>query len=224
MTDNSKKNLITSLSIIGGAVIIAGAVVFVGQTLKIGENPGTAALVQPEESSAVISIEGEPILGDPNAKVLMVEVSDFQCPYCANYALNTFPEIKKEYVDTGKVKIVFKNFPLPFHPFAQKAAEAGDCVKEQGKFWEYKEDLFNNQQNISIDDLKKYAKDLGLDVQRFDSCLDSGKFEEKVKKDVQEAIGAGVEGTPTFFINGEKFVGALPFSEFQKIIDQALTK
>jgi len=109
-----------------------------------------------------VPIEGDPVLGSSNAPVTMVEISDFQCPFCGKYARETFPQIKKEYVDTGKVKIIFKNFPLPMHPNAQKAAEAAECAADQGKFWEYKEKLFANQNNLSVEDLKKYAQESGL--------------------------------------------------------------
>ena len=109
-----------------------------------------------------ISIEGEPVLGSPDSPVTLVEISDFQCPYCGKFARETFPQIEKEYIDTGKVKAVFKNFPLPAHTYAQKAAEAGECANEQGKFWDYQEKLFANQNALSITDLKKYAQELGL--------------------------------------------------------------
>lgn len=175
-----------------------------------------------EKPEINISIEGEPILGNPDARVTMIEFSDFQCPFCARYDLTAFPQIKKEYVDTEKVKIVFKNFPLPIHQNAEIAAEASECAFEQGKFWEYREKLFSNQQNLSIENLKQYAKDLGLDQEKFNNCLDSGKFKEEVKGDLNEGVDVGIDGTPTFFINGEKIVGAQPFSEFQKVIEDKL--
>ena len=109
-----------------------------------------------------ISIEGEPVLGNSDAPVTFVEISDFQCPYCGKFARETFTQIKKEYIDNGKVNAVFKNFPLPSHTYSQKAAEAGECANEQGKFWEYQEKLFANQSALSITDLKKYAQELGL--------------------------------------------------------------
>lgn len=115
-----------------------------------------------EPQSANVPIDGEPILGKADAPVTMIEFSDFQCPFCARYTSQTFPQIKKEYIDTGKVRAVFKNFPLPFHSDAQKAAEAGECAAEQGKFWEYKEKLFQNQSNLSVSDLKEYASELSL--------------------------------------------------------------
>jgi len=167
-------------------------------------------------------LDGQPLLGNPNAPVTLIEFTDFQCSFCGRYANTTFFEIKKKYVDTGKVKTVFKNFPLSFHENAQKAAEASECAFEQGKFWGYKEVLFNNQNNLSIADLKKYAQDVSLEIPKFNSCLDLGKFENEVKKDFKEGQDLGVSGTPTFFINGEKIIGAQPFSEFQKIIENKL--
>lgn len=175
-----------------------------------------------EEPGVNISLEGEPILGNPDARVTMVEFSDFQCSFCARYVQTTFPQLKKEYVDTGKVKIVFKNFPLPIHQNAEMAAEAGECAFEQGKFWEYKEILFNNQANLSVENLKKYAQDFGLDTGKFNDCLDSKKFEEEVKRDLNEGVNVGVDGTPTFFINGEMLVGAQPFSVFKEVIEEKL--
>lgn len=231
MVEN-QKNLIP-IAIIIAALIIAGAIVWATMIYIKGlekptgvlEETGPATVTQPEkELIAGISIEGEPILGNPEAPVTLVEFSDFQCPFCARYANDTFPQIKREYVDTGKVRVVFKHFPLPFHNFAQKAAEAAECAKEQGKFWEYKEKLFQNQSALGEDYLKKYAQDLGLGAQRFNDCLDSGKFEKKVKEDLKEGEDAGVTGTPTFFINGEKLVGAQPFSEFQTVIEKKLSK
>lgn len=175
---------------------------------------------QPPSSN--LPVEGDPVLGNPDAPVTIIEFSEFQCPFCGRYASETFPQIKKDYVDTGKVKIVFKNFPLPSHDKAQKAAEAGECAFEQGKFWEYGEKLFENQQALEIDNLKQYAQDLGLNSGQFNSCLDSGKYQEEVGEDLQEGQNVGVSGTPTFFINGEELVGAQPFSEFQKIIEDKL--
>lgn len=215
------KNLIP-VAIIIAALIIAGAIVL-ATMIYVKEAP-PIQLPQKEDSLSGISIEGRPVLGNAEAPVTLIEFSDFECPFCARYANDTFSQIKKEYVDTGKVKMVFKHFPLPFHQFAQKAAEAGECAFEQGKFWEYKEILFSNQENLDINSFKKYAQDLLLDTQEFNNCLDSGRFREKVAKDLKEGEDAGVTGTPTFFINGEKLVGAQPFSEFQKTIERKLSE
>lgn len=178
---------------------------------------------QPQNLS--LSTEGEPILGDPSAPITMYEFSDFECPFCGKYAIEIFPKIKKEYVDSGKLKIVFKNFPLEqIHKNAKLAAEASECAFEQGKFWEYKDLLFKNQEKLGRDDLINYAKNLNLNIKQFTQCLDSKKYETEVNSDLQEGIQAGVSGTPTFFIEGEKISGALPFEEFKKVIDSKLPK
>lgn len=169
-----------------------------------------------------ITLAEDPVLGDAQSPITMVEFSDFECPYCGLYSKETFPLIKKEYVDAGKVKIVFKNFPLPFHKKAEKAAEAGECAFEQGKFWEYKGKLFDNQENLATKNLKQYARDLGLDSKKFNQCLDSGRFEKEVKQDYQEGLERKLKGTPTFFIDSETLFGAQPFSEFQKIFEEKL--
>ncbi|MFH1180825.1 MAG: thioredoxin domain-containing protein [bacterium] len=207
--------------IIAGAFALSAAIYMNGEKIK---DVGQAALVPAEEVPAGISLEGQPMLGDPAAKVTIIEVSDFQCFYCGMHENETFPQIEKEYVATGKVKVVFINFPLYFHEYAEKAAEAAECAFEQGKFWEYKELLFKNQDALDIQNLKTYAQNLGLDGSIFNACLDSGKFAKAVEKDFQAGQDAGVSGTPTFFINGEELVGAQPFSEFQRIIESKLNQ
>jgi len=205
-----------------------GKLLFPGEGISLETQPSQpSSPVKPEGSQnekqkTSVSTDNEPVIGNLNAPVTIIEFSDFQCPFCAKYETQTFPQLKKDYIDPGKAKIVFKNFPLPFHQFAEKAAEAGECAFEQGKFWEYKEKLFENQQALSVDDLKKYAKDLGLDTGQFNNCLDSGKFAAEVQDDLKSGQEAGVEGTPSFLINGQLLVGAQPFSEFQKIIDEKL--
>lgn len=217
------KNII-AVAIIVGALIVAGAVIYSAKVSP--QSPGTYDLGNDKESeeSPGLSVEGEPSLGSPEAKVTIVEFSDFQCPFCARYTLETFPQIKQEFVDTGKIKMVFKNFPLANHANAKIAAEASECANDQGKFWEYKSTLFRDQQALAASDLKKYAKDLGLDETTFNSCLDSKKYSDEVSGDLEDGLSAGVTGTPTFFINGEKLVGAYPFSEFQRIINQKLAE
>jgi protein-disulfide isomerase len=231
ISNGANKYLIPVAIVIAG-IIIAGAVIVAPRISLKDVNKPAAGLKEavPEGSSgnseeeikADVFIEGEPLLGDPNAPVTIIEFSDFQCPFCAEFDASTFPQIKKEYVDTGKAKVVFKNFPLSFHQFSQSAAEAGECAQEQGKFWEYKETLFENQENLSVENLKKYAKDLGLDAQKFDSCLDSEKFKSEVENDFNEGVAAGIMGTPSFIVGSETLVGAQPFSEFQKAIEQEL--
>ncbi len=178
-------------------------------------NPSAAPVQQ-------ISVDDDAVKGDPNAKVTIVEFSDFQCPFCGRFFRDTLPSIEKEYVATGKVKMVFRDFPLSFHENAQKAAEAAECAHEQGKFWEMHDKLYNNQQALAVSDLKKYAADLKLDTTKFNSCLDSSKYKQETQNDEADGQKYGVSGTPAFFINGRKLVGAQPFSAFKSIIDAEL--
>jgi protein-disulfide isomerase len=171
-----------------------------------------------------VSLDDDPVKGSSDALVTIVEFSEFECPYCGVYSRDTFPQIDEAYIKTGKVKYVFRDFPLSFHEHAQKAAEAAGCAGEQGKFWEYHDKLFANQSALTVDNLKQYAKDLGLDTAKFDQCLDSGVRAAEVAKDVADAQNYRVSSTPTFFINGIKLKGAQSFSAFQELIEAELAK
>ncbi len=181
---------------------------------------------QPTSPSAPIdvSVDDDAVKGDSNAPVIIIEFSDYECPFCGRYFQQTYPQIVKEYVDTGKVKIVFRDFPLSFHENAQKAGEAAECAGEQGKYWEMHDKLFENQQALGIVNLKQYAKELGLNTKAFDDCLDSGKMASEIQKDFEDGQNAGVSGTPAFFINGIALTGAQPFEAFKQIIEQELNK
>lgn len=164
-----------------------------------------------------------PYIGSKNAKLTIVEFSDFQCPYCKKFRDDTFDQIKQQYVDTGKVKFVYRNFPLTsIHPMAEKTAEAGECAYEQGKFWEYHDKIFAEQSSLSIDSLKLWAKDIGLDTTKFNSCLDSGKYANEVKNDLNDATSSGGQGTPYFLVGNTQLSGAYPFSAFQQAIEAQL--
>ncbi len=171
---------------------------------------------------ADVSADDDPVKGDPKAPVTIIEFSDFQCPYCARFFEETLPQIDEQYIKTGKVKLVYRDFPLSFHPNAHPAAQAAECADEQGKFWQYHDKIFANQASLSAANLKQWAKDLALDTTKFNSCLDSGKYKSEVDKDLSEGSAAGVSGTPAFFIDGELIVGAQPFSVFQQAIEAAL--
>ena len=161
-----------------------------------------------------------PRKGDPaTAPVTIVEFSEFQCPYCSR-VLPTVEKVMEEYGD--KVAVVFRDFPLPMHKEAPKAAEAGHCANEQGKFWEMHDKLFENMRALQVDKLKSYAGELGLDQAKFDECLDSGRHAATVDASMKAGQAAGVRGTPAFFINGQFLNGAQPFENFKKIIDAEL--
>lgn len=161
------------------------------------------------------------IRGNFAAPVTLVVFSDFQCPYSGKFK-EIMDEILKNYTD--KVRIIFKHYPLSFHQNAQKAAEATECASEQGKFWEMHDKLFTNQEQFGIDNFKKWAGELKLDTQKFNTCFDSGKYSEKVKKDLAEGQSKGVDGTPATFVNGKLIPGAQPFDNFKTIIDLELKK
>ena len=160
-----------------------------------------------------------PARGPGDAKVTIVEFSDFQCPYCGA-AYTTVEQLMQQYA--GKVKLVFRQFPLPIHPNAEKAAEASLCAADQGKFWEFYDLLFKNQKKLEVADLKGYAGSAGLDATKFGQCLDSGEKKKQVDSDVEAGQAAGVNGTPAFFINGVFINGAMPIDEFKKVIDPEL--
>ena len=164
-----------------------------------------------------------------------MEYTDFQCPFCGKYVHETFPQIEEEYIKTGKVKYVRKDFPLEsIHPHAFKAAEATRCAQEQGKGWEMHARLFNNQQQLATANLPQHAQEVGLDTTAFQQCLDSGKYAALIRKDMSEAQGAGVTGTPSFFLgrsdpNGKvkatrSLAGAQAYSAFKAAIDELLAE
>ena len=160
------------------------------------------------------------VRGDKNAKVTLVEYSDFQCPYCGNFT-PTLDRIMEEY--KGEVKLIYRHFPLTsIHPNAQKAAEASECANDQGKFWEMHDKMFTDQNNLGVDSLKAMAKSLGLNTSKFNECLDDGKYAQKVTDSETEGITYGVEGTPATFVNGTLVSGALPYDSIKSVIDSAL--
>jgi len=170
-------------------------------------------------------IDDDPVLGFENAPVTIVEFSDYQCPFCARFYLETFPKIKKEYIDTGKVRFIYRDFPLGFHEYAQKSAEASECADEQGKFWEYKGILFEKQaewSSMGITKFRDYASELGLNREDFDYCLDNNIMAQEVQDDLADGGKSGVSGTPAFFIGGELISGAQPFEVFKQKIESLL--
>jgi protein-disulfide isomerase len=162
--------------------------------------------------------DDDPFLGPEDAKVTIVEFSDYACPFCAR-AESTIKQILKNY---PQVRWVYRDFPV--HSVGWKAAEAANCAGDQGKYWEYHDILFENQAFLTVKDLKQYAVNLGLDPIKFDSCLDSGKYASEVQKDFNDGRALGVHATPTFFVNGQVIVGAQPYYVFQSAIEKALSK
>lgn len=185
--------------------------------------------------------DDSPILGNSNANIYVIEFSDYECPFCqaaegTNQEIMAslkqsysgweapVPKLIEEYVNTGKIKLVFRQYPVHQN---KNPALASKCAQEQGKFWEYHKVLFDDYKALEINDLKKYAIDLNLNISQFNDCLESRKYIKNIENDTSDGQCLGVDGTPTFFIGNEekgyeKLEGAMPFSEFKKIIDAKL--
>jgi protein-disulfide isomerase len=192
---------------------------------------------QPQEPAADAKVDIElkntdQVLGNKNAKVAVVVYTDYQCPFCGRLATDALAQVRKEYVDTNKIKLIVRDFPLfQIHPYAEKAAEAANCAIEGGKFWEYHDKLFANQTALTVDDLKKYAASVGLNAANFNTCLDGGKYADAIKQSAAEGEKYGVRGTPASFVgtvSGSTVKGAInisgaqPFDSFKTAIDAAL--
>jgi len=188
-----------------------------------GNDAAGGGAVQPTAGPVDVSVDDDPGQGPEDAAVTIVEFSDFQCPYCARFQQETLPQILSNYGDS--VRFVYRDFPLTsIHANALKAAEASECADDQGKYWEYHDLLFQNQAALDEESLKGYAASLELDTATFDDCLASGKYTQEVAKDLQAGTDAGVQGTPSFFINGAPLRGAQPYAAFQAAIEAALAK
>lgn len=199
------------------------------QQLQARQPAAPPPSVQPID--AVVAIGDAPVKGNPNAKLTLIEFSDYQCRFCRRHAENTLPSIEKEYIATGKVRYVFHDFPLAIHPQAFKAAEAAHCAGEQQKYWEMHGRLFANQQALAPEKLSEQAQALGLEAAAFKDCLDSGRYAERVRKDIAEGQKLGIRGTPTLLLGVSEgnqvkeikmLVGAQPFSVFKAEIDKSL--
>jgi protein-disulfide isomerase len=207
--------------------LLAGGVKLENLYAKIMEDaakapaPSAAAPEPAEPPVQKIEVGSAPVKGPANAPVTIVEFSDFECPFCSR-VLPTLKQIEEEY--KGKVRIAFKHQPLPFHPNAKPAAAASMAAHEQGKFWEMHDKLFANARALDRASLEKYAQELGLDMGKFKAALDSNKFAAQIEADSSEGMRVGANGTPTFFINGRTVVGAVPFDNFKRVIDEELKK
>ena len=169
-----------------------------------------------------VEVAGQPSKGPAQAPVIIVEFSDFQCPYCKNFT-DTLYRVLKDF--SPDVRLVFRQLPLSeIHPLAEKAGEASLCAQEQGKFWEMHDLMFKDQANLKVEDLKAKAAGLGLDAAAFNSCLDSGKYAQTIRQDIRNGALAGVSGTPAAFINGRFFGGARPYDELAAMVKEELQK
>jgi len=171
------------------------------------------------------STDDDPALGDANAPITMIEFSDYECPFCKRFHDETFPLIKENYIDKGLIKFVYRDFPLPFHPHAKNAAMAAECVRAQGGdevYFSYHDALYQSQNDLGLKNLKAMASDLVSNQEDFDSCLDNETYAQEVEKDMVDGNLAGVNGTPSFFINDKAITGAQPYVNFEAIIEAEL--
>ena len=246
--------LSTPLAIIVAGVLIAGAIVLTDafdiQLKREGSprpSPQVAGTQAPPAGGAPatqivsISVDDDPVLGQKDAPVTMIEFSDFECPYCKQSFQAMLPQLKKDYIETGKVKFVYRDLPLPFHePMATLEALAANCSRDQGgdvAYFRYHDEIFtrttSNGNGLKKEDLTKIAQDLKLNSSTFQQCLASEKFKSEIEKDLADAAAAGASGTPTFFIGksssngtiqGTMIVGAQPYVGFKPVIDRLLAE
>lgn len=213
-------------------LLALGAIIWFGATYtpsnvpqKTGEETPQPA---PQRANVQPNLTASAILGDANAPVTIIEYSDYQCPFCEKFHTQTFPELKKQYIDTGKAKFVYQDFPF-LSADSNAAAEATHCAADQGKYWEYHNYLFTHQGQensgwAAAANQKIFAKAIGLNTTQFNSCLDAGKYKQLVVDEKTAGAGYGVNGTPSFFINGQLIVGAQPLDAFAQVIDPLLKK
>ncbi len=196
---------------------------------QAGDNAPTQVAPREPAAPTVISaaemealIDDDAVEGDADAPVTIIEWSDYECPFCTRFYTDTLQQIRTEYIETGKVKLIYRDFPLSFHPNAQKAAEAAECAGEQGKYYEMHDELFEKGVSGGVASFKQYATTIGLNTAEFNTCLDSGEMASEVRKDFSDGQKAGITGTPGFLVNGKLISGALPFAAFQQAIEAEL--
>ena len=182
----------------------------------------------PKTASA--STRGRPVLGNPKASVTVVEFTDYQCPFCSRFEKSTFKQLKKNYIDTGKIRWVVLDMPLSFHKDAVYASQAAHCANEQDKFWALRELLFQNQKELLPEHIAAYAQQVGIQTEAFNQCLNSNRYQEAIKRDIAEAEKQRISGTPTFvvgkskpdMVTGKRIVGAQRYNVFSAEIEALL--
>ncbi|OHA01027.1 MAG: hypothetical protein A3C11_00945 [Candidatus Sungbacteria bacterium RIFCSPHIGHO2_02_FULL_49_12] len=235
-TQETEKPTAPNNLLVPGAIIVAGVLIALAVLYSGGfRSPSNAGGGKPadggtagagQKTNAEIASDG-PALGSPDAPVVVVEFSDFQCPFCGKFHQEVEQKLLNDYVKTGKVQFVYRNFAF-LGPESVDAAAAALCANDQGKFWLYHDYLFSHQQGenqgaFAKDKLKSFAAAIGLNTSQFNSCFDSQKYTEKVNKDKADAVALGVNATPTTFVNGVQIQGAVPYAQFKQAVDQALT-
>jgi len=210
---------VLSASILIAAVLISGAMFYTDSPSSGGDVLGAELEVKKTDN----------VIGDKDAPVTIIEYSDFQCPFCRTFYENAYQSIKSEYIDKGIVRLVYRHMPLNFHAAAVPSAHAVECAAEQDKFWELHDAIFENQTLLGTgtvdytqEDIRQWVLDIGVDASDFDKCMDSDKYVDKIKQDISDAARLGINGTPSFVINGRVIVGAQPFEAFRQVIEAEL--
>ncbi len=237
MSKESKSTLI--IAIVFSSIVISGSLIFLG--FQLGNGGVTASDIekgiddyvakQQEETNQPVVVDSDlsdddAFLGDVNAPVTVVEFSDFQCPYCERFFTDTFDQIKEKYIDTGKVKFIYRDFPLSSHAGAYPAALAAECAGDQGAYFDMHDAIFENQSVLGggsvKEELESLAVGIGLDMTEFNECYGSDKHKDEIYADMADGQKVGINGTPGFIINGQIISGAQSFEYFEQIIDSAL--
>lgn len=238
--ENSNENCPKNITITLLIIFITLELVITGAALTSTYDLGQVSAQQQTSNSTKLSLsalrqQGVPLMGNPSAHVTLIEFGDFQCPFCDRFAKDTEPQINQTYIQTGKVNMMFVHFTI-YGPDSITAAVAAQCVNDQGKFWNLYDILYKNQGAVNSgwankDNLKKFALQIpGLDMQKLNSCLDSGKYVSLVENDLNFAASLGLQGTPAFIIeksdgsNPELLPGAYPFPAFQELINKKLAE
>lgn len=240
MENENNKNYLLPSSIIIAAILIAGSIIYLMGTSKNNSGAVNNGEQNPAAVNDSVQKQGQRdvILGDANAKVTIIEYGDYQCPFCARFFETTEQSIRDNYVKTGKVKMVFRNFQF-LGAESELAGQAAECAKDQNNFWAYYDAIYQaegkdgkeNNGNMNKAFFVELAKNAGLDVDKFTSCYDSGKYADTVKQSTQDAAALGINSTPTIFVNGQQVAGAQPFeysgtdprvTPFKPLIENAL--
>jgi protein-disulfide isomerase len=243
----NRSHFVVIFTVLFSSVIIAGSIIFVGykavdyDQVKVAVIDGLDEFVNGTDEKAPDEIDmseaegDDAVVGDEDAKVTIVEFSDFQCPYCASFINDAYKSIKENYINTGKVKLVFRDFPLDFHAGAYPAALAAECVRDQEgdeAYFEMHDLLFGDQSILSANTIEEINKGLegyaakidGVDMDEFKECVANDTFKDEINADISDGRSYGISGTPSFVIGGKVLVGAQPFSEFEKVIEAELAK
>lgn len=193
------------------------------RSTQLAQTPRPAPSVLSAEKFAEVVKEAILVSGKEDAKVKLVEFTDFECPFCGRFSQETLGQIEKEYVATGKLAYYIRHFPLySIHPNAENASLAAECAREQGKFREMHDLIFKDQRQMSVSDLRDHAAKMGLKFDQFSSCLENKKHKASIDRDVKLGNDLGVSGTPTFYLNGRVINGAQPYAIFKAAIEEEL--